>query len=154
MHTITLPALDGRHQLGFLAAVGLTRLISSHTDTDAKLCFDEHTAAAKLTSPLSDIHGIVTATQHIAKSIPTNGVLPDTRPDYPATATNEGADPAWHTRTDYRTSLTNASAAERCGHRPSSPTWPPKTDNESAETYSPSPQAKPTPAAFCATAQN
>ena len=55
-HQLHLPALDGRGALGFLAELGLLRLLTQDLGVHARLSFNDHTAEAILhgsTEPVS-----------------------------------------------------------------------------------------------------
>lgn len=57
IHNVELPALGGRDPLGFLAALGLLRILD--TAHDVRLSFSETTMTATLTGPFSTIEDIV-----------------------------------------------------------------------------------------------
>ena len=59
--TVTLPALDGRDPLGFLASLGILHIITLLYPTSTKLAFSDETGAAVLHSPLADTDAIAAA---------------------------------------------------------------------------------------------
>ncbi|MEY9211419.1 CRISPR-associated endonuclease/helicase Cas3 [Thermobifida halotolerans] len=79
-HPVALPALDGRDPLGFLASLGLLRLLTQEADLPVRLAFDSVTATAHLTSPLADLDAIATTLSEIAAAIPEPGALPGIAP--------------------------------------------------------------------------
>lgn len=76
MTVLTLAALDGRTPLGFLAALGLTRLLDVHTDDVPRLSWspEDYTAQLHTTRPSLDV--VVADLRAIVDSIPSDGVLP------------------------------------------------------------------------------
>lgn len=110
IHTVNAPALDGRHPLGFLASLGLTRLL--HT----QLSFDSQTCTAIIHSQHSTVEAIVQQLEQIVAAIPDDGLLPDTPPDFPRRSTT-GKDPMRATRDDYR------NLAAELHHQPKALTW-------------------------------
>ncbi|MUL41637.1 type I-U CRISPR-associated helicase/endonuclease Cas3 [Streptomonospora sp. PA3] len=82
-HTVALPALDGRDPLGFLAALGLLRLLSDHTDHAAALGFDPATATAHLTSPLPDIEALFHQVHALIIDLGIARLLPGAPPRWP-----------------------------------------------------------------------
>lgn len=76
MTILTLPALDGRTPLGFLAALGLTRLLDVHTDDTPRLAWSPVDYTAQLHTTRASIDALVTDLHAIVDSIPHNGVLP------------------------------------------------------------------------------
>ncbi|MBB5998733.1 type I-G CRISPR-associated helicase/endonuclease Cas3g [Streptomonospora salina] len=93
-HTVTLPALDGRDPLGFLAALGLLRLLTDHTDQTAALAFDPATATAHLTSPLPSLEAIAQQLHTLVTELGVDRLLPDAPPHWPPQqASDSAADP-------------------------------------------------------------
>jgi hypothetical protein len=83
MTGLPLPALDGRSPLGFLAALGVLRLVSEHTTHPARLAWSRQTGAAILHDAHRDIDALVADLTAIVEDIPENGVLPGLSPDFP-----------------------------------------------------------------------
>ncbi|MEU8661423.1 type I-G CRISPR-associated protein, Cas3-extension family [Actinoplanes philippinensis] len=99
---LELPALNGLDPLGFLAALGLIRLLHDHTDQRPRLSFDEHTAIARLHSSLNSIDDVVTTLVDIVSAIPEDGVIPAVPATFPLGKEGVGADPMRVKRADYR----------------------------------------------------
>lgn len=76
MTVLTLPALDGRTPLGFLAALGLTRLLDVHTDDSPRLSWSPDEYTAQLHTTCSSIEAVVAGLRNVIDSIPNDGVLP------------------------------------------------------------------------------
>ena len=76
MNIVVLPALDGRKPLGFLAALGLTRLLEVHTDDQPRLAWSPTDGAARLHTGRTSIDDIVDALEGVLAAIPEGGVLP------------------------------------------------------------------------------
>ncbi|MHB8184841.1 MAG: type I-G CRISPR-associated protein, Cas3-extension family [Dermatophilaceae bacterium] len=76
MTILTLPALDGRTPLGFLAALGLTRLLDVYTDDVPRLAWSPVDYTAQLHTTRASIDAVVTDLRTIVDSIPNDGVLP------------------------------------------------------------------------------
>lgn len=76
MTVLTLPALDGRTPLGFLAALGLTRLLDVHTDDSPRLSWSPEDYTAQLHTTRASIDAVVADLRNIVDSIPNDGVLP------------------------------------------------------------------------------
>ena len=75
MTALPLPALDGRTPLGFLAALGVLRLITDHTSHPATLAWSRTTGTAELHDAQTDIDQLVADLTAIVDSIPDGGVL-------------------------------------------------------------------------------
>ena len=73
---LSLPALDGRTPLGFLAALGLTRLLDVFTDDAPRLSWSRNDSAARLHTTRRSIDAVVADLRAIVESIPDDGVLP------------------------------------------------------------------------------
>lgn len=97
---VLLPALDGRQPLGFLAALGVLRLLTEHTEADVKLRFDEESAAAVVTGPYGDVDAVAAALTGIATS--GDGLIPGLDPSFPLTRSGSGGDPMRLARAKYR----------------------------------------------------
>jgi hypothetical protein len=76
MTTLSLPALDGRTPLGFLAALGLTRLLDVYTDDTPRLSWSPRDCTAQLQTTRGSIEAVVTDLRNIVDGIPAGGVLP------------------------------------------------------------------------------
>jgi hypothetical protein len=80
---LTLPALDGRTPLGFLAALGVLRLVTDHTGHPARLAWSRQNCAAVLHHAQPDIDALIADLTAVTDSIPEHGVLPRTSADFP-----------------------------------------------------------------------
>ena len=74
---LRLPALDGRTPLGFLAAVGILRLLTEHHNIPAKLAWSTVDCTAELTGSRGGIDELVADLHAVVDTIPPGGVLPD-----------------------------------------------------------------------------
>ena len=83
MTALPLPALDGRTPLGFLAALGVLRLITDHTSHPATLAWSRTTGTAELHDAQTDIDTLVAELTAIVDSIPDGGVLPGLDASFP-----------------------------------------------------------------------
>jgi len=83
MTVLTLPALDGRTPLGFLAALGLTRLLDIYTDDSPRLSWSTQDYTAQLHTTRDSIDAVVADLQNIVDRIPQDGVLPGVPVDFP-----------------------------------------------------------------------
>lgn len=83
MTTLELRALDGRKPLGFLAALGLTRLLTVRDDGLARLSWSPGTSSALLESKHNTADEVVDRLEAIIDSIPTKGVLPGVPVHFP-----------------------------------------------------------------------
>ncbi|WP_028649021.1 type I-U CRISPR-associated helicase/endonuclease Cas3 [Nocardiopsis sp. CNT312] len=81
--TVGLPALDGRDGLGFLAALGVLRLLDQHLERPVRLSFDPVMATAQITSTLPDLEAIARTLEEIAADVPEGGTLPGVRAQWP-----------------------------------------------------------------------
>lgn len=85
MTTFRMPALDGRLPLGFLAACGVTRLLTGErasSDPPIRLSWDEQTGSAVLTGA-SDLDEVIDELHRIALAIPEEARLPDGPANFP-----------------------------------------------------------------------
>lgn len=81
---LPLPALDGRTPLGFLAALGVLRLVSEHTrHTRAQLAWSRQDCTAVLHDAHTDITALVDDLAGIVAAIEPDGVLPGMQADFP-----------------------------------------------------------------------
>ena len=76
MTVLSLPALDGRTPLGFLAALGLTRLLDVHTGDSPRLAWSSADYTAQLHTTRTSIDAVVADLRNVVDSIPDGGVLP------------------------------------------------------------------------------
>ncbi len=86
MTAVDLPALDGRKPLGFLAAVGLTRLLGQggpHGSGPPRLSWKPSELTAVLHSSFESVDAIVGALTGIVGAIPADAVLPGVPPGLP-----------------------------------------------------------------------
>lgn len=83
MTDLRLPALDGRTPLGFLAGLGLLRLVTEHTGHTARISWDTETCTAVLSDAHASIDDLVADLQRVVDVIPADGVLPGLAPDLP-----------------------------------------------------------------------
>lgn len=83
MTALPLPALDGQSPLGFLAALGVLRLLTDHTEHSPRLAWSTDTGAAVLHHAHPDIDDLVADLTRIVETIPPGGVLPGCSPDFP-----------------------------------------------------------------------
>jgi hypothetical protein len=97
---VVLPALDGRVPLGFLAALGVLRLLTEHAEADVKLHFDEESAAAVVTGPYADLDAVVETLTGIATS--GESLIPGLGSDFPIPQGRSGGDPMRLPRAGYR----------------------------------------------------
>jgi CRISPR-associated endonuclease/helicase Cas3 len=100
-HTLELPALDGRDPLGFLAALGVLRLLAEETG-DVQLSFSNETAVATLCGPYREHGEVVGVLARALGRTPEDGYLPGVAAGFPPRA-GKGADPVRvDPREDYR----------------------------------------------------
>lgn len=83
MTVLTLPALDGRSPLGFLAALGVLQLVTQHTGHPARLAWSPSSGTAQLHGAHTDVDDLVAELTGIVRSIPDGGVLPGVDPSFP-----------------------------------------------------------------------
>jgi hypothetical protein len=85
---LPLPALDGRTPLGFLAALGILRLLDDAAAPGAlqprpRLSWAPETCTAVLHGGPGTVDDLVRSLAKIVHAIPDGGVLPDTAPGFP-----------------------------------------------------------------------
>ncbi|GAB2932745.1 hypothetical protein GCM10027280_20560 [Micromonospora polyrhachis] len=80
---VELPALDGRDTLGFLAALGVLRLLTDEAKIETRLSFSESNANAILHSPLTSIDEVVDILVHVVDHIPSAGAIPGVPAGFP-----------------------------------------------------------------------
>lgn len=83
MTRLPLPALDGRTPLGFLAALGVLRLLTERCATPAKLGWSTVDCTAVVTGTRGGIDELVDDLTAVVRSIPPDGVLPGLPTDLP-----------------------------------------------------------------------
>jgi hypothetical protein len=99
-HTLHLPALDGRDPLGFLASLGLLRLLAEE-GADVRLSFSDQTATAILHSPYSSAEEIAAVLQGVVAKSP-DSVIPGVPAAFPrAKVGTKGSDPMRAERAKY-----------------------------------------------------
>ncbi|HET8684118.1 MAG TPA: type I-U CRISPR-associated helicase/endonuclease Cas3 [Micromonosporaceae bacterium] len=105
-HTIALPALDGRDALGFLASLGVLRLLNEEAGVAAQLSFSETDATALLHSPLATVDQVAQAIATVIKAIPPDGVIPGVPAAFPLAKTGtKGSDPMRIPRSQFRSTV-------------------------------------------------
>jgi hypothetical protein len=92
-NTLELPALDGRDALGFLAALGVLRILTDEARVDARLSFDETSARALLHSPFRSVEEVVDALVEVIGTIPDDGVIPGVPASFPLGKAGVESDP-------------------------------------------------------------
>jgi hypothetical protein len=80
---LALPALDGRTPLGFLAALGVLRLVDAHTAHTPRLSWSRQNFTAVLHDAHTHVQALVEDLRAVVRSIPDGGVLPGLSPDLP-----------------------------------------------------------------------
>jgi hypothetical protein len=80
---LPLPALDGRTPLGFLAALGVLRLVGAHTGYAPRLSWSRQSFTAVLHDAHADIEALVEDLHAVVRSIPDGGLLPEVDPGFP-----------------------------------------------------------------------
>jgi hypothetical protein len=100
--TVTeLPALDGRDPLGFLAALGLLRLLTG-SGTTPRLAWSAETGCAMLHAPLAGTGAIASALADAVTRIGDDCVIGGAGPDFPLVKQGTGSDPMRVRREDFR----------------------------------------------------
>ncbi len=111
---VTLPALDGRDPLGFLAALGVLHTITSLYGTSTRLAFSNETGAAVLHSRLADTDAVAAALGEAVAHIGEGCVIDGVGPGFPLRKPNRRQaretgtsqqDPMRVRRSDYRNRL-------------------------------------------------
>ncbi|TDB95021.1 hypothetical protein E1091_10495 [Micromonospora fluostatini] len=92
-HTVELLALDGRDPLGFLASLGVTRLLHDEANLDVELSYDETSARALLHGPLTTVDAVVDALVEVVDAIAADGVLPRVPATFPLPRVGATPDP-------------------------------------------------------------
>ncbi|GIJ49420.1 hypothetical protein Val02_63060 [Virgisporangium aliadipatigenens] len=83
MTELSLPALDGRTPLGFLAALGILRLVTENRHPDAHLRWSPADCTAVLCNAQDNIDDLVADLNTVVEAIPADGVLPAMPIDLP-----------------------------------------------------------------------
>jgi hypothetical protein len=83
VNRLSLPALDGHTPLGFLAALGVLRLVAEHTSYPVRLAWSPQDGTAVLHDAQSNIETLVGDLVAIVEAIPEDGVLPGLSPNFP-----------------------------------------------------------------------
>lgn len=78
-----LPALDGRTPLGFLAALGVLRLVAEATGAPVTVSWSPRDCTAILGGTDGNVDDVVATLQGVVASIPERGVLPGLPADFP-----------------------------------------------------------------------
>lgn len=101
MTVIEMPALDGRNPLGFLAALGLLRVLDKMEVNPPRLSFSRDSAVAQLHSRLDSIDDVAEKLRHFVAEDPSAAVAGlDAR--FPVRAGQKGGDPMRQSRAEYR----------------------------------------------------
>jgi hypothetical protein len=80
---LALPALDGRKPLAFLAALGVTRLLTVHDGDDVRVSWDPADGTAHLDTRHRSVDALVDRLVSIAHTVADGGVLPLAPADFP-----------------------------------------------------------------------
>jgi hypothetical protein len=80
---LPLPALDGRTPLGFLAGLGVLRLVAEHTSHPARLAWSREDATPVLYDAQPELDALVADLNTIVNNVPRDGVLPETSAAFP-----------------------------------------------------------------------
>jgi hypothetical protein len=111
MTALALPALDGRTPLGFLAALGVLRLIDKHTEHTPRLAWSTQDCTAVLQDAEPTIDELVADLSGVVAAIPPDGVLPGLPANFPPPG--EAPDKLRLTRPDLRTYVTTVTRTDR-----------------------------------------
>jgi CRISPR-associated endonuclease/helicase Cas3 len=99
---VELPALYGLDQLGFLAALGVLRLVTTAADPLARLSFAPDTARALLWSDvLRDTSAVADALSGELSKTAEGAVVPYAGPEFPRAKSGSGSDPMRVDRKDF-----------------------------------------------------
>ena len=80
---LRLVALDGRKPLGFLAALGVLRLVTEHLGHPARLSWSADDCTAVLSDTFQEVDGLVQGLHDVVASIDPDGVIPNESPVFP-----------------------------------------------------------------------
>ena len=100
-HHVEAPALTGQDALGFLAALGLLSLLSSHHPGAVQLSFHGSRETAEIHSPLPDLDAIAQELADIVAATDKDAVIAGAAPGFPLRA-GKGKDPMRQPRHGYR----------------------------------------------------
>lgn len=109
--TIELPAIDGRSPLGFLASLGLLRLLHQAGVDPLRLSFSPGSATALLHSPLGSIDQVCERLEHLVLTSQTGVVIAGSDPKFPLPA-GRNADPMRRRREEFRGLLAEMAAID------------------------------------------
>jgi hypothetical protein len=93
--------LDGRDPLGFLAALGVLRLLSEELSEEVRLSFSDRSATALLHGPVVSLDEVTDLLRTVAGRTPADGVCPDATVTFPLKA-GKGSDPMRVPRAELR----------------------------------------------------
>ncbi len=111
MTKVEMPALDGRSPLGFLAALGLLRVLDEAGVSPLWLSFSRESAATELHSPLASIDSVA-GKLHEVVSADAGAVVLGLDPGFPAPAGQRGGDPMRQPRNSFRKLLADVRATD------------------------------------------
>ncbi|HET9894959.1 MAG TPA: hypothetical protein VFQ44_08485 [Streptosporangiaceae bacterium] len=113
VQTIELPALDGRSPLGFLASLGLLRVLDLAGVEPLRLSYSPASASALLHSPLVSVDEVTERLEYLLSSSSPGAVMAGSDPRFPLPA-GRHADPMRRPRAEFRDLLAEmASIDER-----------------------------------------
>ncbi len=101
IQTVELPALDGRSALGFLASLGLLRMLQLAEVEPLRLSFSPVSGTALLHSPLVSVDEVIERLEYLLTSSPANAVVAGSDPRFPLLA-GRNADPMRRPRMEFR----------------------------------------------------
>jgi hypothetical protein len=113
---IDLPAIDGRSPLGFLASLGLLRLLESAGVDSLHMSFSPTTATAVLHSSLGSIDEVVGLLERLLTETSADAVMVGTDPRFPLRA-GRNADPMRRQRAEFRDLLAEMAVIDDCACR-------------------------------------
>ena len=99
--TVEMPALDGRSALGFLASLGLLRLLTLADVSPLSLSFSRDSASALLHSPLVSVADVAQRLEQLLTATPENAAIIGIDPCFPLPA-GRGGDPMRKPREMFR----------------------------------------------------
>ena len=109
--TIELPALNGGSPLGFMASLGLLRLLHQTGVDPLRLSFSSLSAAALLHSPLGSVDEVCVRLEHLVLTSQTGAVIVGSDSRFPLPA-GRNADPMRRRREEFRGLLTEMAAID------------------------------------------
>jgi hypothetical protein len=105
-HAVPLPALDGRDPLGFLASLGLLRLLTEQSGDDIALSFSTTTAQAVLHGPFESTIDIAEKLTAVTDTMAGGSFIPNVPAGYPIAKVGvTGGDPMRGQQTDHRNTI-------------------------------------------------